>query len=105
MALGPYGTAVWIDSHTEDHFGHAEQGQRLAARMTGIFSNQREGGGRVEGQEEEEQEISDQIATTMAATVMSYNEVDTWVKLAIDEEEGKVALGHREGEITLLSYV
>jgi hypothetical protein len=58
-----------------------------------------------QGDEDEEQEISDSIATTMAASVMSWNEVDSWVKLAIDEEEGKVALGDREGWITLLSYV
>ncbi|KAF5318402.1 hypothetical protein D9611_013913 [Ephemerocybe angulata] len=103
MAVGPYGTAVWIDSHTEDQFGPAEQAQRLASRVTRPTALDW-------GNEEqfddidEQEEISNEIASTLDASLVLWNEGDSWLKLAIDEEEGKIALGRLDGTITLLSF-
>lgn len=97
LAIGPYGTAVWIDSHTEDYFFHADRGQRLA----GKFTPSRYFG----AEEDEEVELSDQIATAAATSVYSYHEEDSWVKIALDEEEGRIFLGRDDGLITILEYV
>jgi len=80
LAIGPYGTAVWIDSHTEDYFFHADRGQRLAGKFSSYVGTE----------EDEEIELSDQIATATATSVYSYHEEDSWVKIALDEEEGRI---------------
>jgi hypothetical protein len=96
MVLGPYGTAMWIDNHTEEEFGQAEQGQRLASRITPPLS----------GGEVEELDLTDQeSSTTKAGSVLRYNDNATWGKVAIDEEEGVVALGGVDGRISVLGYV
>jgi hypothetical protein len=97
LAIGPYGTAVWIDSHTEDYFFHADRGQRLAGRLLPLpyFG----------AEEDEEAEFPDQIATVAATSVYSYHEEDSWVKIALDEEEGRIFLGRNDGLITILEYV
>ncbi|KAH6915812.1 hypothetical protein BKA70DRAFT_1216132 [Coprinopsis sp. MPI-PUGE-AT-0042] len=96
MVLGPYGTAMWIDNHTEDEFGQAEQGQRLASRVTQPLHED----------EAEELELTDQeSSTTKAGSVLLYNEDVTWGKVAIDEEEGIVAVGGIDGRISVLGYV
>lgn len=104
MALGNHGTAIWFDSHTEDHFDHAERGQRLASRARPVGGRERQAD--EDGDDEDAgQAMFDQVSTTIEASVMGWNESDRWVKLAVDEEEGKVALGHMDGsEITLLSF-
>jgi hypothetical protein len=105
MALGSHGTAVWIDSHTEDYLEHAGEGQRLASRASSSLLTSRDEEG--DGQDGSlEGELSDHVATTLEASVLCWNESQRWVMLAVDEEEGKVALGHTDGsEITLLSFV
>ncbi|KIM44443.1 hypothetical protein M413DRAFT_24939 [Hebeloma cylindrosporum] len=97
LAIGPYGTAVWIDSHTEDYFFHADRGQRLAGMLapSPYFGTE----------EDEEVELSDQIATAAATSVYAYHEEDSWVKVALDEEEGRIFLGHDDGLIMILEYV
>ncbi|KAF9038578.1 hypothetical protein BJ165DRAFT_1407721 [Panaeolus papilionaceus] len=93
MVLGPYGTAVWIDSHTEDYFNHADRGQRLAGRFCPV---------RVD--EGEEIELSDQVATAAASSVYAFQEEDSWVQVAIDEVEGRMAVGSAEN-ITVIEYI
>jgi hypothetical protein len=94
LAIGPYGTAVWIDSHTEDYFFHGDHGQRLAGRFSPYVSTE----------EDEEAELSDRIATATATSVYSHHEEDSWVRIALDEEEGRIFLGRDDGLITVLEY-
>jgi len=94
LAIGPYGTAVWIDSHTEEYFLHANRGQRLAGRFSPHVGTE----------EGEEIELSDQIANATATSVYSYHEEDSWVRIALDEEEGRIFLGRDDGLITVLEY-
>lgn len=87
---------MWIDSHTEDYFGHSDSGQRLAGRYSsGLMA---------EGDEDEEATLSDQLASTAATSVYRVQEADSWVRLALDEREGRVAIGHVDGEISILGY-
>lgn len=87
---------MWIDTHTEDIFGHADRGQRIASTFTPPFLLNAETG---------EQELSDQVATTRASSVFGYNEVDSWVRLDVDEEEGMIAIGGLDGKISVQHFI
>lgn len=96
LVLGSCGSAMWIDSHTEDYFGHSNCGQRLAGKYSsGLMA---------EDHEDEEATLSDQLASTAATSVYRVHEADSWVRLALDECEGRVAIGHVHGEISILGY-
>lgn len=84
MAVGSYGTIIYCDSHTEDYFGHSDFGQRLA-------------GTRIP----EGEEVSEIDRDT---SVFRVNERDDWTRVALQEEEGKMAIGHVDGRITILDY-
>ncbi|KAJ7105105.1 hypothetical protein C8R43DRAFT_1092170 [Mycena crocata] len=93
MVLGSYGTALWIDSHTEDYFEHAVEGQRLAGTL---FTTVDPG--------EEVVALSDQVASATASMVYQVREDDGWIRIAIDEEEGKIAVGTATAEIMIFEY-
>ncbi|TFK29600.1 hypothetical protein FA15DRAFT_609595 [Coprinopsis marcescibilis] len=101
--LGPYGTTIWIDNHTEDYFNRPDHGQRLASKVTrpGVGDAGQDG---VDEQVDFEQDLSEQTATTMASSVLLYNDIDNWSKVGMDEEEGVVAIGRLDGGITVLWY-
>jgi hypothetical protein len=94
MVLGSYGTALWIDSHTEDYFDHAVEGQRLAGTLFTAI----ESGGEVVA-------LNDQGAAATASMVYHVREDDGWVRIAIEEEEGKIAVGTSTAEITIFEYI
>ncbi|KAF8902364.1 hypothetical protein CPB84DRAFT_1678892 [Gymnopilus junonius] len=97
LAIGPYGSAIWTDSHTEDYFDHADHGQRLAGRFSPyVVAN---------GEDNEEIELSDSVATASATSVYAYQEEDSWVRIAFDETEGRIVLGRGDGVITILEYI
>lgn len=97
LAIGPHGSAIWTDSHTEDYFDHADRGQRLAGRFSSyIFAS---------GEEEEETELSDSVATASATSVYAFQEEDSWVRLAFDETEGRIVLGRDDGVVSVLEFV
>lgn len=91
MALGPYSTALWIDSDTEDYFGHGDSGQRLA-------------GYRLE-EEEPEEPVDIVQVSKKAGMVFDFREADCWVKVAVDDVEGRIALADENGMILLSRYV
>lgn len=95
LAVGPYGTVLWTDSHTEDYFNHADRGQRLAGRFSTYIGDG----------DDDEVELSDQIATASAASVYAYQEEDSWVRVALDEAEGRIALGRDDGVISILEFI
>lgn len=92
MALGPRGTAIWIDSHTEDYFARGDRGQRLAGSFTAAV-------GRVD---EDASRVS--VESTIESSVFSVCEDDTWTRVAVDEEEGRIAVGGIDGTIMILEY-
>lgn len=96
MSIGSYGTAIWTDSHTEDYFDRADQGQRLAGSFhpLPVMSYDEDATPRHETR----------IESTGESTVFDISEEDQWVRVAVDEEEGRIALGSTEGMITILNY-
>jgi len=93
--LGPYGTALWIDNHTEDYF--MQPGQRLAGRLLRDGDSAGQG---ATGPGPPSEIPSD----TMASTVYAVREHDDWLHVALDEQEGRIAVGNRNGKISLLEY-
>lgn len=94
MIMGSYGTAIWIDSHTEDYYGHSDRGQRIAGKLLQVpdFSD------------DEDALVSTTAASTAASIVFDVQEEDGWVRIGVEEEEGKIALGYIDGRVTILDY-
>ncbi|KAG2093140.1 uncharacterized protein F5147DRAFT_657520 [Suillus discolor] len=87
VALGRYGTVLWLDSHTEDWAGPSDCGQRLAGRIltaTGGFPTSQHG--------------------SHDSMVFRVRDDDQWNKVAVDEESGRIAVGYVNGSITLFEY-
>ncbi|KAH8104085.1 hypothetical protein BXZ70DRAFT_905197 [Cristinia sonorae] len=86
VILGPYGTGIWIDAQTDpDPTQAGDHGQRIAARML------------VGG----DGKSVDESKTRVLRVCESEN---VWSRLAMDEEEGRIAVGRMDGKITLLDY-
>ncbi|KAJ6485704.1 hypothetical protein C8R45DRAFT_829298 [Mycena sanguinolenta] len=94
MVLGAYGTALWIDSHTEDYFDHAVEGQRLAGTL---FTTVEHGAAVVP--------LDDRGISATASMVYQVREDDGWIRIAIEEEEGEIAVGTSTAEITIFRYI
>lgn len=109
MAVGAYGTAVWIDSHTEKYYKHAEHGQRVAGTFAELtrrnvsFSDDEEQNEQYE-EEEVETTSSEHMTARAASFVYAHKEEDSWLKIAIDEEEGVIFLGRNDGTIDIFEY-
>ncbi|KIK39298.1 hypothetical protein CY34DRAFT_25326 [Suillus luteus UH-Slu-Lm8-n1] len=86
VALGRYGTVLWLDSHTEDWVGPSDCGQRLAGRMLMATGESKSQHG------------------SHASMVFRVRDDDLWNKIAIDEESGRIAVGYVNGSITLFEY-
>ncbi|KAF8075169.1 hypothetical protein FPV67DRAFT_1727793, partial [Lyophyllum atratum] len=94
MAVGSRGTAVWIDNHTEDYFGRGDCGQRLAGSLPVVA--------KVEDREWDDDSM--EIESSMESSVFSYCENDEWTRVAVDEEEGRIAVGYLDGSIVVHEY-
>lgn len=91
VALGPFGTAIWIDNHIEDYYGPIPTGQRLA--------------GKILNDERDDDDLSDNVmAATMASTVYDVQQEDSWTCVAMDERAGRIAVGGKVGT-SVLEYM
>ncbi|KAF5351325.1 hypothetical protein D9758_007975 [Tetrapyrgos nigripes] len=100
MTLGRYGTALWLDSHTEDYFYQGERGQRLAGRKLSVPENL---GNNFESTSPS-LESQDQNTEAAASMVFEFNENDDWNRIAVDDKEGWIAIGSTDGEIIVNEY-
>ncbi|KAK6978131.1 F-box domain-containing protein [Favolaschia claudopus] len=91
MVLGSYGTALWIDSHTEEYFDHAAEGQRLAGTLFTTV--------------DQDAAVAHDPNFTSASMVYQVREDDGWIRIAIQEEEGRIALGTSTAEIVIFQYI
>jgi len=100
LAIGAYGTAVWIDTHTENYYDHAGHGQRVA----GAFGRPTRKDSRSDDEENEDDDDQLHVVSTEAPFVYAHHGEDNWVKVALDEEEGVIFLGRADGAIDVLEY-
>ena len=84
MAIGDFGTLVWIDTHTEDYFLQAASGQRVVGR--GLDGD------------------SDTTQATASGSVFNMHEGNGWHRLAVDERHSRIAIGMADGKITVLDF-
>ncbi|THU88749.1 hypothetical protein K435DRAFT_729642 [Dendrothele bispora CBS 962.96] len=100
MAIGRYGTALWVDSHTEDHFYQAEKGQRLAGRKLPALVNwdSTHSHDQPPGSQDQNKDVS-------ASMVFGFNEKDDWNRVAVDDKEGCIAVGTIDGRIIIDTYI
>ncbi|KAL0575583.1 hypothetical protein V5O48_006399 [Marasmius crinis-equi] len=99
IALGSYGTAVWVDSHTEEYFLQGEMGQRLAGLMLSPKPD-----GEESEDETEPPEFTDKSTQSQASSIFDVQEADDWTRVAVDESEGRIAVGSVTGRIVLYDY-
>ncbi|KAF8840404.1 hypothetical protein BDN67DRAFT_648658 [Paxillus ammoniavirescens] len=92
VALGRYGTVLWLDNHTEDWLGPSERGQRLAGKLLAPIDDL------------PHPIPVEQVGSSAASMVFGVREHETWTRVAMDEESGRIAVGHTDGPITLLEY-
>ncbi|TCD67382.1 hypothetical protein EIP91_012417 [Steccherinum ochraceum] len=86
MVVGPYGTALWMDAQTDpDPTQAGDHGQRIATRMLSKNTGQ-------------------PVYEDVTRVLQICETENLWSRLAMDEEEGKVAIGHKDGTVTLLDY-
>jgi hypothetical protein len=108
LAVGAYGTAVWVDSHTEKYYRHAESGQRVAGTFAKLTKRNVNPDDSEDDEENSEEEVgttpSDLGAATAASFIYAHKEEDSWLNLAIDEEEGVIFLGCNDGAIDVVEY-
>ncbi|KAF8887323.1 hypothetical protein BD779DRAFT_513708 [Infundibulicybe gibba] len=88
-AVGSRGTAVWIDSHTEDYFAGSGQGQRLAGSPLSM---------------DLAKNLELEIESVAASAVYDYQEEEGWVHVSVDDEEGRIAIGCDDGKIIIFDY-
>ncbi|KAK2462750.1 hypothetical protein APHAL10511_005268 [Amanita phalloides] len=97
MTLGSYGTALWIDNHAEEYFATATRGQRIAGLSCPTLLK--------ESACNAEEALQDEWKScTMAAAVYAIQKGEGWTKLAMDEEEGRIAVGSEDGQILIIDY-
>ena len=83
--------AIWLDSHAENYVGRGDQGQRLAGCLIAA--------------KDSIEEVLAPGDTTTRPSVFDVSEDDRWVRVALSEEEGRIAVGSSDGFISVLEYV
>ena len=96
IALGRYGTALWLDNHTEEWLWPSERGQRLAGWVARF-----DGDAATATATDAEPTVPESSGASM---VFCARDDDAWTRIAMEEEAGRIALGHTDGTITLLEY-
>ncbi|KAI0664474.1 hypothetical protein C8Q70DRAFT_948297 [Cubamyces menziesii] len=129
VVLGPYGTALWLDASTDTTTPSqaGDHGQRIAGmvlpRVPLPVQRVQAGDGpqddqvspgladlHLEGGERTEREISSATAGAIPAwpdvsVFQIQDREERWTRLAVDEEGGRIAVGHVDGTVRIFSYV
>lgn len=103
LALGAYGTAIWLDSHTEIYY-QASLGQRVAGTFAKL-ERRPQSWDENANQEDTNPILSDNSETRDASFVFTHQHHETWTGLTLDEEEGVIFLGRNNGVIDVFKYI
>lgn len=94
VAIGNYGTVLWIDTQTEEYFMQSATGQRLAG--VSLLSI---------GPEEDQAEDPNAVAYSAGSeSVFNIHDQNSWCLLAVDERNGRVALGALDGIVSVMDF-
>ncbi|KIY74200.1 hypothetical protein CYLTODRAFT_337540, partial [Cylindrobasidium torrendii FP15055 ss-10] len=91
VAIGNYGTVLWIDTQTEEYFMQSATGQRLAGATLSSAGP--------------DAENPDVVAYSAGSeSVYNIHDQNSWCVLALDEPNGRVALGALDGIISIMDF-
>jgi len=84
------------------YYDHAGLGERIA----GAFGALTKQDSYSDDEENEDNHDEDQLhaVSTVVPFVFAHHENDSWVKVALDEEEGVIFFGRADGAIDVLEY-
>lgn len=98
MAIGRYGTAIWIDTEADSYFGSGMHGQRIAGCPILLEMEHVEDGN--------EMYLYDNVTrTSLGASDFRQCSGDEWTKIALDEENAMVVVGGKSGDVLVLEYL
>lgn len=109
MTIGEYGTALWIDAQSEPDSPQAgDLGQRLAGQTLSLNPSQEDRTANLPGSLLLSSELEGKLdASNTFAAQPIFQIWDThseWAKVAVEEKEGRIALGSVEGRIHVMDY-
>ncbi|KZP08350.1 hypothetical protein FIBSPDRAFT_964854 [Athelia psychrophila] len=103
MALGPYGTALIIDSNQDE--SQNDLAQRLAGQMLCRLGN---GSGSDDDMllaTSSNAVVSEEPVNGFPSMAFLVRDQDTWTRVTMDEQAGKVAFARVDGGVELLEYI
>ncbi|KAF7985774.1 hypothetical protein HWV62_389 [Athelia sp. TMB] len=104
IALGPYGTALFIDSNQDE--SQSDLAQRLAGQMlTRLGKHSDDNDSAIQGAASAQELVPDEPVSGFPSMVFLIREHDNWTRLAMDEQAGKVAFARMNADLELLEYV
>ena len=109
MTIGHYGTALWIDAQSEPDSPQAgDLGQRLAGQTLSLNPAQ---GDRADNlpvslllSSELEGKLDISYSFAAQPVFQVWDTYSEWAKVAVEEKEGRIALGSVEGRVHVLDY-
>lgn len=109
MTIGEYGTALWIDAQSDPDSPQAgDLGQRLAGQALSPNPSQEDRTDNLPGSLLLSSELEGKLdASNSYAAQPIFQIWDTyseWAKVAVEEKEGRIALGSVEGRIHVMDY-
>ncbi|KAL6307286.1 hypothetical protein BKA93DRAFT_815975 [Sparassis latifolia] len=121
MVLGQYGTALWIDAQTDPNAPAqaGDHGQRIVGKMLSCPRSKPEHAsegadvdrvspGFVESRYALDASRLAAAAADAQSPMMVFNlreQDEGWNRVALDEEEGRIAVGSVDGKVTLFEYI
>ena len=127
LVLTPYGTSAWLDASTDPTTlsQAGDHGQRIASKVLTLTALPSAGGRLRAGQNAHDDQVSPGLDPELASamvlesdsravrageagrevSVLHVQEThELWSRLAVNEEEGQVAVGHVDGKVSVYYY-
>lgn len=116
MTIGEYGTAVWIDAQSDLNTTSqaGDLGQRLAGQILESRTNHSAYGSQEDSRaglrgvlmltSETERKALPQYGSVAQPTFGIWGTFSEWAKVAVEEKEGRIALGSVEGRVHIMDY-
>lgn len=104
VTLGPYGTALFLDSDQDE--SQNDVGQRLAGQMlTRVPASSSVHTDSDSPAANTNTELLEEPVSGFPSMVFGVRGQDTWTHVAMDEQAGRIAVGCVDGGVELFEYV
>lgn len=116
MIIGPYGTALWLDAQTDNNSQAGDRGQRIAGKVMRFVPRPTDAGAirtpshavdlqipgdpHSDGPQLGREGVERRIGMIFHAT----DDTEEWGRLAVDEDEGQIAVSCIDGRVLVYDY-